>query len=52
MYTPGLKSYNSQCQTGTVCDASDFCIGSVWEKLSNGKWHSMEFYSKEIDHVE
>ena len=42
---PCLKVFDDMCPIHMVCDASDFCIGSVLEQFVDGQWHPVEFYS-------
>lgn len=36
-----------------ICDASDFCVGSILEQRSaDGMWHPVEFFSKRLSSAE
>ena len=42
---PCLKVFDDTCPIHVVCDASNFCVGSVLEQCVDGQWHTLEFYS-------
>ena len=46
---PCLKVWNSTCPARVICDASDFCVGSVLEQYVDDAWHPVEFYSKRLN---
>ena len=49
MSAPCLKVFDDTCPICVVCDASDFCVGSVLEQCVDGQWHPVEFYSKHLN---
>ena len=49
MCAPCLKVFDDTCLIRVVCDASNFCIGSVLEQCVDGQWHPVEFYSKHLN---
>ena len=46
---PCLKVFDDMCPICVVCDASDFCVGSVLEQCVDGQWHWVEFYFKRLN---
>ena len=46
---PCLKVFDDTCPIRVVCDASNFCVGSVLEQCVDGQWHPVEFYSKRLN---
>ena len=46
---PCLKVFDDMRPIRVVCDASDFCVGSVLEQCVDGQWHPVEFYSKRLN---
>ena len=52
MSAPCLKVFDDTCPICMVCDASNFCVGSVLEQCVDGQWHPVEFYSKRLNQAE
>lgn len=45
--------FDPELSTRVVCDASNFCVGSVLEqKHPDNKWHPVEYYSKRLSSAE
>lgn len=49
---PVLKIFDYDCECRVICDASDFCVGSVLEIFTDNAWHPVEFYSKRLTSAE
>ena len=50
---PILRVFDPSRETRVVCDASNFCVGSVLEqKGDDGKFHPVEYYSKRLSSSE
>ena len=49
---PVLKVFDPVLPTRIICDASDFCVGSVLEQQVDSKWHPCEFFSKRLNQAE
>lgn len=46
---PVLKLFDPQLEVRVICDASDFCVGSVLEQRVDNAWHPVEFFSKRLN---
>jgi hypothetical protein len=49
---PCLKLFDRSLPTRIVCDASDFCVGSILEQRVEDMWHPVEFFSKRLSSAE
>ena len=49
---PVLKVFDPTLPTRVVCDASNFCVGSILEQQVDGVWKTVEFYSKRLSSSE
>ena len=49
---PVLKLFDPKLEVRVICDASDFCVGSVLEQCVEGAWHPVEFFSKRLNQAE
>ena len=47
-----LKLFDPSAECRVICDASDFCVGSVLEQFVEGAWHPVEFFSKRLNQAE
>lgn len=49
---PVLKVFNTTLPTRLICDASDFCVGSILEQKHGDSWHPCEYFSKRLNQAE
>lgn len=49
---PCLKLFDRSRETRIICDASDFCVGSILEQKVEDMWHPVEFFSKRLTSAE